>query len=242
MLYRNMFLKYYAEAGSDGAEGGGSGGVVQITPEIQALIDAQVSGLKGKNSELLGKLKEQSDSLKRFEGIDPDAVRNIMKRFADDEEAKLIAEGKIDDVLNKRTERMRTESAKEIDKAMKAAEAAQARAAAFTERLFNGQVGVQMAKAGAFEYALEDSTFRAGKVFTVNDAGELVAKEGVFGKNGQPLQFDEWVGEMKEKAPHWWPAKQGSGTQQGSASGSAPKSLSECKTDEQRIAWLKANT
>ena len=79
MLIRNMLIKYYSAAGGEGGDGGGSGsGAPEITPEIQKLIDeqvsAQVSGLKNKNSELLGKLKESTESLKRFEGIDPDAV------------------------------------------------------------------------------------------------------------------------------------------------------------------------
>lgn len=92
MLIRNMLIKYYSAAGSEGGEGGGSGGgAPEITPEIQKLIDeqvsAQVSGLKNKNSELLGKLKESTESLKRFEGIDPDAMKTILQRFSDDEEA-----------------------------------------------------------------------------------------------------------------------------------------------------------
>ncbi|MGR7566062.1 hypothetical protein ACU6YQ_24595, partial [Klebsiella aerogenes] len=102
MLIRNMLIKYYSAASGDG--GGSGGGAPEITPEIQKLIDeqvnAQVSGLKNKNSELLGKLKESTESLKRFDGIDPDAVKTILQRFSDDEEAQLIAGGKIDEVLN----------------------------------------------------------------------------------------------------------------------------------------------
>ncbi len=111
MLFRNIARKYYAEAG-EGGEGGG-GAAAAITPEIQALIDARVNesvtGLKTKNSELLGKLKEQGENLKRYDGIDPDAVKTILQRFSDDEEAKLIAAGKIDEVLDKRTERLRAD-------------------------------------------------------------------------------------------------------------------------------------
>ncbi|MEX9757258.1 hypothetical protein AB7W88_21050, partial [Providencia vermicola] len=83
MLFMNIERKYYSQA-DDGSQGGG-GGTPEITPEIQAIIDKQVSGLKAKNSELLGKLKEQGDNLKRFDGIDPDAVRGILKRFENDE-------------------------------------------------------------------------------------------------------------------------------------------------------------
>lgn len=109
MLFMNIERKYYSQA-DDGSQGGG-GRAPEITPEIQAIIDKavndQVSGLKAKRDELLGKLKEQGDNLKRFEGIDPDTVKGMLKRFENDEEAKLIADGKIDEVINKRTERLR---------------------------------------------------------------------------------------------------------------------------------------
>ncbi|MFZ5312959.1 host specificity protein J [Enterobacter asburiae] len=118
MLIRNMLLKFYApESGGEGSGGGG----IEITPEIQKLIDervtSEVTGLKTKNSELLGTIKQQKENLSRFEGIDPDAVRGILQRFSDDEEAKLIAAGKIDEVLDKRTERLRAD----VDKQIKAA-------------------------------------------------------------------------------------------------------------------------
>jgi|GEM_PF-3802691 len=119
MKFMNIERKYYSPV-SEGGDGGGSGGNVELTPEIQAIIDKQVSnqvaGLKAKNSELLGKLKEQGDSLKRFDGIDPESVKGMMKRFENDEEAKLIADGKIDEVINKRTERLR----QDVDKRLKA--------------------------------------------------------------------------------------------------------------------------
>lgn len=64
-----MLLKYYAP--ESGGEGGGGGGI-EITPEIQKLIDervtSEVTGLKTKNSELLGTIKQQKENLSRFEG------------------------------------------------------------------------------------------------------------------------------------------------------------------------------
>ncbi len=63
MLFRNMFLKYYAAADENGDGGAPSGGEPEITPEIQQIIDARVNsvvtGLKTKNSELLGTIKQQ---------------------------------------------------------------------------------------------------------------------------------------------------------------------------------------
>lgn len=138
MLFMNIERKYYSQA-DDGSQGGG-GGTPEITPEIQAIIDKQVSGLKAKNSELLGKLKEQNDNLKRFDGIDPDAVRGILKRFENDEEAKLIADGKIDEVINKRTERLRNDVDKQLKEANSRVERAEAFANKFRARVLGDEI------------------------------------------------------------------------------------------------------
>ncbi|MFC0225676.1 hypothetical protein [Serratia aquatilis] len=218
MLFRNVARKYYSPVG-EGGEGGG-GGEVTITPEIQAIIDARisesVSGLKTKNSELLGKLKEQSENLKRYDGIDPDAVRGILKRFSDDEEAKLIANGKIDEVLNKRTERMRSDADKQIKAAVERAEKAEMLAKKFTERVLGDAIRSAALETGALVGATDDIILRAKGVFTLNDDGEAVAidKDGnpIMGKDGKtPLSPVEWAESLKDTAPHLWPGAEGSG-------------------------------
>ena len=78
-----------------------------VAPEVQALIDSAVAGLKNKNSEILGSLKATKEQLARFEGIDPDAMKALLSKFSEDEDAALIKSGKIDEVINKRTERMK---------------------------------------------------------------------------------------------------------------------------------------
>ncbi|WP_447880065.1 hypothetical protein [Serratia fonticola] len=218
MLFRNIARKYYAPAG-DGGEGGG-GGEATITPEIQAIIESRinesVSGLKAKNSELLGKLREQTDNLKRFDGIDPEAVRGILKRFSDGEEADLIAAGKIDEVLEKRTERMRGDSDKKIKAAVDRAEKAEALASKFTRRVLSDVIRSAALKTGVLSTATDDIILRSQGVFTLNEDGEAVAidKDGspVMGKDGKtPLSPAEWAESLKDTAPHLWPAAEGSG-------------------------------
>lgn len=202
---------YMQEAGGEG--GGGQGPA--ITPEIQAIIDQQVSaavdGLKNKNAELLGKVKSQGDALKAFDGIDPNAVRSILQRFSDDEEAKLIASGKIDEVLNKRTERMKSAFEKDTQAAVKAKEAAEQRAAKFTRRVLENSIRSEAISAGIHQHAVDDAIFRASVTFLLDEEGNPAAVEGAFGKDGKPLTLKEWFADMKEKAPHWWPASQGGG-------------------------------
>lgn len=217
MLIRNMLTKYYAPAGEEDNPGGG-GNAPEITPEIQKIIDeqvsAQVSGLKSKNSELLGKLKESSESLKRFDGIDPDAVRGILQRFSDDEEAQLIAGGKIDEVLNKRTERLRADSDKQIKAANERADKAESFANKFKDRVLGDAIRSAALKAGALPEASDDMILRARGTFKLNDEGEAVAVDAngdvLFGKDGKtPLSPVEWAESLKETAPHLFPRAEG---------------------------------
>lgn len=238
MKFRNMYQKYYAPAGDDGSASGGSatppneGGADDDGGEksySQAEVDALVNGLKGKNSELLGKLKEQkaavsdaTERLKQFDGIDPESVRTILKRFSDDEEAKLIAEGKIDEVLEKRTEMMRTSHEKDLQALQGELEKAQAVATKFTDRVLADSVRAAGSEAGIHKAAFEDAIYRAKGAFEINSDGEIIAKDGKFDSDGKPLTPKAWFEGMKEQAPHWFPAPQGGGMSN-NATGNAGK-------------------
>ena len=213
-------FKFHAmdEVDGDGGNGDGGQGNV-ITPEMQKIIDAQVAGLKAKNSELLGKVKEYGEKFKQYEGIDPEAVRSILQRFSDDEEAKLIASGKIDEVLTKRTERMKQGFEKETLAERKAREAAEQRAQKFERRVLENGIRAAAASAGIFPHAIDDALLRAGQVFQLDDEGNPSAVEGAYGKDGQPLTLQEWFAEMKEKAPHWYPSANGGGSTPGGKGG-----------------------
>ncbi|MBI6187652.1 hypothetical protein JEP98_00550 [Providencia rettgeri] len=213
MLFMNIERKYYSQAGGED-KGGGAGGAPEITPEIQTLIDQQVSGLKAKNAELLGKIKEQGDNLKRFDGIDPDTVKGMLKRFENDEEAKLIADGKIDEVINKRTERMRGDTDKQLKEANARVEKAEAFANKFRARVLGDEIRSAAGKAGALSSAQEDLILRAKGIFQINDEGQAVAvdEDGdpIMGKDGRtPLSPVEWVESLKENAPHLFPTASG---------------------------------
>lgn len=61
MLFRNMWMKYYEEAGADGAAGGGAGaGDTQKTytqAEVEALINERTNGLRQQRDSLMDEKK-----------------------------------------------------------------------------------------------------------------------------------------------------------------------------------------
>jgi hypothetical protein len=235
----NLFQLLMAFARFNVAEGEGGGGASDA-PDIQAQIDAAVAtavgGLKTKNSELLGSLRAAKESLTKFDGIDPDAVRNILSKFANDEEAGLIAAGKIDEVLTKRTERMKAGFEKETQTERAAREAAEARANKFSKRVLENGIRSEAAAAGLHQFAIEDALFRASTTFALDDDGNPAAVEGAFGKDGKPLTLKEWFSDMKEKAPHWFPAKASGGGAQQSASFNSGRDLSHLSPTERLTA------
>ena len=240
MLFRKQhLLMAEPDAGTTSA------GTPDVQSQIDAAVNAAVAGLKAKNTELLGTLKERQEALKRFDGIDPDAVRNIISKFANDEEAALIAKGEIDKVLNNRTERMKAGFERETQAERAKREAAEARAAKFSKRVLENGIRAEAAAAGLHQYAIEDALYRAGTTFTLDDEGNPAAVEGAFGKDGKPLTLKEWFADMKDKAPHWFPAMaSGSGASGSGGAGVGQKKLSRAQFDalgqSERMAFSKS--
>ena len=229
MAFYHSFLKFpLCQQAGDGSEGGTSGGQGQpektfTQADLDKAIAEQVAGLKNKNSELIGKEKELKAQLARFEGIDPDSVRAILKNFADQEEAQLIAQGKIDDVLAKRTQRMKNDYDKTVSKLQGDLDEKNSRLTKFADRALSASVREVGANLSIHPSAFDDALLRAKSVFEIDDEGNAIAKDGV-----------------KETAPHWFPAPTGGGSQSSSrGSTGAPKSLFDCQTDEERVAYLK---
>lgn len=246
-----LFGKWYplmAEEGEGGNGGGNEGSQgLQITPEIQALIDARVGeavgGLKTKNNELLGKLKTSSDQLKSFEGIDPEAVRGILSKFANDEEAQLIAKGDIDTVLAKRADRMKSGFEKDLKTAQEVAAQASSRTEKFASRVLKGEVVSAASEAGVHKYALEDAMLAAARDFELDDDGNPVARDGKYGKDGKALTLKEWFADMKDTRPHWFPATANGGGA-GHGGGSGQKTMTQAAFDalpaKQRAAAMES--
>ena len=218
MLYSKLLRRLMDQAGDDGEGSGGNAG-----DDIQAKIDAAVSGLKTKNSELLGKLKDAQTSLKAFEGIDADKVKSMMARLENDDEAKLLAEGKMDEVISRRTAKRDADWQSKLDQATKDLEAEKSKSAKFLGRVLDDQVR-EAVTGKVHDKAIEDALFRARQIFSLNDDGVAVQLQGgdpIMGKDGKTLFSPrEWIESMRESAPHWFPATgSGGGATQSTSSG-----------------------
>jgi len=209
------------------ATDGGGGGAPEITPEIQAVIDAAVAesvkGLKAKNGELIDAEKKLKDQIKLFEGIDPVKTKEMLARLENDAEAKLIADGKINEVIEARTEKLRKDLDRQVKEAQETAAAEAKRAAAFEGRVLDDALRAAATSTGLHQHAIEDALYRGRAMFKLDQDGKAVQLgddgQPVLGKDGKsPFTPAEWLEGMKETAPHWFPVgNNGSG---GGAGGS----------------------
>ena len=79
--------------------------------KIRQKFESEYGGLKKNKDEILEEKKRLAEELStiksQFEGLDIEQVREMMDRVAKDEHAKLVADGKWEEVMAKRTEVMR---------------------------------------------------------------------------------------------------------------------------------------
>ncbi|WP_279722831.1 hypothetical protein [Acinetobacter baumannii] len=218
----------------------------EIKAAIQAAVDEAVKGLKDKNAELIKDKKELKDELgslkSKVDGLDLDAIKVLLDKSNQDEESKLIAEGKIEEVIQKRTEKMREEHEKVLKAEKDRADKAETYANKFRQSVIQGQIVQAAIEMGALSEATADIAFLAQSQFSLDENGKAVAIDAngeiVIGKDGSnPVTPKEWVEGLRENKPYFWPKANGSGSP---GSGTSIKKWSEY-TEAERAALAREN-
>lgn len=206
------------EAGDDGDKGGGGNGDKK-TPEQLELerLREENARLANKNTEFLNETRNLKEKVKKWDGLDPENVRSLLNRFDQDEELKLISEGKHEEVIKKRTERIGAEYKSQItakDEELTGLRAENEGYRSQVQKLvIDGASVTAFIKEGGRESAVEDIQLRASRAFKV-EKGEAIMRDAnndiVAGKNG-PLTIAEWVEGLRETAPHLFAESNGAG-------------------------------
>jgi len=237
-MFRNgqkrQLAPLYKKDGDEGGGGGGGGGGETFTAEqvqariaeaTAAAVEEAKRGLDEKNRELLGKLKQTKTDLERWGNLDPDQVKSMMATFENNEDMKLLAEGKADEVVNRRLEKAQAAFQSQLENLTSEKTTYEEKLSKANETIrdlmidskivsaFHGQQGL--------DSAVPDVVGRAKAIFRVED-GEVVARDSknelMRGKNGV-LTIQEWVDSLKETAPHLFPGSGGGGFGSGSGGG-----------------------
>jgi hypothetical protein len=194
----------------------------EIPAELQSLyverdgawtLDAEGVVEKSKHEEFRTNNIALTNQLKRFEGIDPDAVRQLADDKRKLEEAAQIKAGEVDKVIEARLKAARAEWDKTHGVVLAERDTLTSRLTAIQ---IDQAVVAEGTKRGLRPTAIPDITSRARLNFKlvngVPQAFEADGQTARMGKDGvTPMTLAEWVDALVSDAPHLFEANAGSG-------------------------------
>src|ERR1035437_6174518 len=194
----------------------------EIPAELQSLyferdgawtLDAEGVVEKSKHEEFRTNNIALTNQLKRFEGIDPDAVRQLAEDKQKLLEERQLKAGEVDKVIETRLKTARAEWDKTHGVVVAERDALTGRLTAIQ---IDQAVVSEATKRGLRPTALTDITARARMTFKlvngVPQAFEADGQTARMGKDGvSPMTLAEWVDALVSDAPHLFEANAGGG-------------------------------
>jgi len=189
--------------------------------DVEGMVDkAKLDEFRTNNTELKKQLDSMKEELAKFSGVDLTKYTEAMKAIENDQEKKLLKDGKIDEVINLRTEKMRQtyeDQIKAKDHAIKKVQ--DERDGAFKDRdtyivdselqraVGDPEMGFQ-ANVGSMLKAevLKNFVYKDGKVVRVKEDGSVV-----FGAKGEPVTIGEYLQDVAKEHPYLVKASTGGG-------------------------------
>ena len=204
--------------------------------DIEGVVEkAKVDELRTHNIELRKQIEERDT---RFEGIDPEAVRQLAAEKARLEEEQRLKDGKFQEVLADKLKAQKADADKQLTSVTGERDAyfAQLTAIQIDQGVFTAAT-----KRGLRSTALPDITARARQTFKlVNGVPRAFEPDGKtirMGKDGtSPMTLEEWVDAQVADAPHLFEANAGGGAASNGAGGAAA-STRTTKNPFRRDSW-----
>ena len=197
--------------------------------EAEGLVDkAKLDTFRENNIALQKQLDEIKAQMEKFAGVDPDKYKAAMDAIESDKEKKLLKDGKIDEVIALRTEKMRQTyedkiAAKDvaINKAIEEAKKAGTErdtyivAEELRKAVDNPELGFHNGVADTLKpQVLKEFQYRDGKVIRVKADGTPA-----FGAKGDPATISEYLQDMVKEHPYLVKASTGGGARNNGAGG-----------------------
>jgi len=189
--------------------------------DVEGVTDkVKADELRTHNIELRKQIEERDA---RFEGIDPDAVRQLAAEKLRLEEEQRLKDGKFQEVLADKLKAQKVDSDKLLTSVTGERDAYFAQLTAIQ---IDQGVLTAATKRGLRPTALPDITARARQTFKlvngVPQAFEADGKTVRYGKDGiTPMTLEEWVDAQVTDAPHLFESNAGGGAASNGAGGAA---------------------
>ena len=190
---------------------------------VDGLVDkGKLDEFRASNVDLKKQLDQMKDELSKFSGVDLKKYQDAMAAIESDVEKKLMKEGKIDEVIQMRTEKMRTayeEQLKAKDAAIQAAQ--KERELAITTQnsyMIESELTrhVTNPESGFHANVIDLVKDRMLKEFTVKDGKVIRVKEDgspVFGAKGDPATIEEFLQDIVKDHSYLIKSSSGGGSQ-----------------------------
>lgn len=174
--------------------------------------------------------KKTKEDLGKFAGLNPDEVHEKLDQF---DELKIKAEannGNIDDakiqqIVDQKVAREKAPLERKVKTLEEQVTNLTSTNTELSGTITKGKIETALRsaaeKAKVNPTAIEDIVLLGERIFEVAEDGAIVTKADNGATPG--LQPEVWIGDMKEKRPHWWPNSQGGGAQ-GSGNGGGASS------------------
>jgi len=188
-----------------------------IAAAVAKSSDDSARKLKAKNDELLSDIKSLKENAKKYEGIDIEKTKALYAAMENDQDLKDIAEGKHEEVISRRMERERAKFTSDVERLTEERDLFKNQSTTLNERVTNliidNSVVSEFVKEGGVESAIDDVRFRARSVWKLENDDPIprgADGEIITGGDG-PMNFNEWVVNLKKSAPHLFKPSTGAG-------------------------------
>lgn len=199
------------------------------------VLDAEgvedVTGLKKVLEEVKAdrsKLRAEIEKLKTsFGDVKPEDARRAMEELQRLQDEKLLEAGKVDELLTKRTERMRSDHDAQVKAFQNEIANTRKENEKLTQRLEEVLIdtGLQSVgvKVGVKPTAMQDLLLRGRVIWKLHEGRPTPFRDDgsvLYGKNpNTPMSMEEWVGSLQAEAPHLFETSRGVGSEPTRAAG-----------------------
>ena len=192
------------------------------------------------------KMKAQLEELMTEQQQIRDQYQTMLDKAQGEEEAALLKQGQFDEVLERRTQAIKSEYQRQLEDLHQQREQAENDRQAARQRFGSVYLGEQLA--GAMERkklrlrptARADLLTRASSTFEPNDAMDaLVAKNDMVNDRGEAISIEEWLDRTVTEAPHLFDGGDGGGARPGGGVGGNQIRMQDVQSDP--VAFLQAS-
>lgn len=197
----------------------------ELTTAFETRLGEETQGMRAKMDELLNEKKTLAEKFKDI--TDPQAALEALKFINDNADAQLIKDGRVDELIQKKTTALRQEheaTVNELTKQVKELSEGKGKyKGLFQTKVIEDALRDAAIKAGVRMEAVPDVLMRGRGVFSLGSNYEVEARDG---KGNLKKTSDDmvltpvlWINSLKTEAPHYWPGSEGAGASGGGAGG-----------------------